>query len=172
MSWNNSFKLYIKIIHSSTKTNFWKEILWLYSGYSQYFFNGDRSALKQEVGCFLKNWSWCWRRRVHIVLLFLNHNWNFRHWTHLRIFESCSGKSVHAWPENCIHDQVKSLRVRLNLLQIGYIETVCAYGLCAYTWEYFNPHLHSSLLTGVFETRPIWLFRNSCFWDKKSLKPA
>ena len=57
-------------------------------------------------------------------------------------------EGFYAWSEGFIHAQDRILSVELDINQIGQLIPACVHVLCTYTWDHFNPHLHSSFLVG------------------------
>ena len=89
------------------------------------------------------------RRKIVLVLHFVNQNRVFWHWNHLKVIKSWMGKKcIYGWSKNSLYNQPIILPVEFNVVQIRHLIPVCVHVLCAYTWMNFVPHLHSPFLVG------------------------
>ena len=62
------------------------------------------------------------------------------------------------------------LPMKLNILQVGHLKPAGVHIFCAYTRKYFNHHLQSLLLVGVFVNCDRWLLKKSRLWDSSKLQ--
>ena len=109
------------------------------------------------VGWSLRDLS-CWKRRkrVRLVLFFVNQNGTFSHWTHRKFVENWSGEwSFYAWLENGILVPVRILPVELNILRMGQLIPACVHIFWVYTWKYLVSHLRNHMFVEIS-----W---NSCY---------
>ena len=118
-------------------------------------------------------WERMEKRRVLLVLLFLNENCVFSPWTYLKTVKNWRGKrSIYALAEDCILVQVRIVPMRIDTLQIGQMIPGYVHVLCVYTRKYFIPHLFCTLRVGVIGTHARWLITFSCLWDNNKLQAA
>ena len=98
------------------------------------------SHQKKGLGWSLGDWS-CWKkRRILLRLLFVNQNWVFSHWTHLKNGKSWREKgSIYAWSENCMHVQARFFLLKLDIFQIGHLILTCFHVPCTCTRKHFIP---------------------------------
>ena len=116
----------------------------------KFFF--QKEILQQGRGLVwpFRDWSGRRRRKVLIVLHFVNQNRVLSPGIHVTIDERWNGKwSFYPWSKDCIFVQVKVLPVALNVHHNGDLISACIHISSDYTWEYSIPHLHSLLLVGV-----------------------
>ena len=164
----------LEYIHSNDKVNYSNKFLQSKLGAFSFFVpKGTVSYHYRELSWSLADCSCSERRRVLLVLLFVNQNRIFSHWTPIKIVKnegvkgvsmpgwmtaSCSKSGYSHW--NSISFRLDDWYLIVSMFRAPILENTSSHISIVPSW------------LAVIATRASCLFKKSCLWDNNKLQAA